>query len=291
MWRRFRRKGFSLVELVVVIAIVAVMIGLLIPAVQKARESGNRLRCQSNLRQMGLALHQYHETNHALPSAVQIGDVPYRFLSWQARILPWIEQASLWHRTEIAFHQDPFFSKQPHHELRATVLQIYICPSEGREITAPQQSVIPTAFTHYLAVSGDRPTRGAMYVNSRIRLVDILDGTSQTLLVGERPPSANERFGWWYAGIGQMFDGSLDSHMTVRQFNHTFYAPTCPDGPYAFQSGRSDDTCSMFHFWSMHSGGANFLFADGSVNFLRYSANSILPALATRHGNEVAGEW
>lgn len=279
-------QAFTLIELLVVLAILAVLLGILLPAVQKIRERGNRARCQNNLHQMGLALHQYHQTHHRLPPAVETYDDPFPFLSWQARILPWIEQAALWANTEAAFAQDPVFWMAPHHVVRATVLNIYICPSDGRTVGNRAPGAVPAAFTNYLGVSGDRPGRGTLFLSSRIRFDDILDGTSQTLLVGERPPSPNERFGWWYGGIGQMYDGSLDSHMATRQLNQTFYAPTCRAGPYAYQPGTQANMCDIFHFWSQHPGGAHFLFADGSTHFLSYAADPVMPALATRAEGE-----
>jgi prepilin-type processing-associated H-X9-DG protein len=124
-----------------------------------------------------------------------------------------------------------------------------------------------------------------LFTNSHIRFVDVTDGLSNTIVVGERPPSSDERFGWWYAGVGQG-DGSLDTHLSAQQVNRTFRAPTCPFGPYAYQSGSSSNLCDMFHFWSMHSQGANFLFADGGVRFLRYSIGPVLADLATRAGKE-----
>jgi prepilin-type processing-associated H-X9-DG protein len=123
-------------------------------------------------------------------------------------------------------------------------------------------------------------------------MADISDGTSQTLFAGERPPSADFQFGWWYAGAGQLFTGSADMVLGVHERNvlplSIGYAYGCPPGPYSFGPGRMSNQCDMFHFWSPHNGGgANFLFADGSVHFLSYSAAPILPALATRSGGEV----
>jgi prepilin-type processing-associated H-X9-DG protein len=105
-----------------------------------------------------------------------------------------------------------------------------------------------------------------------------------TLAVGERPPSAELDFGWWYAGWGQAKDGSADMVLGVRERN--VIGQYCPPGPYMFVPAKLADQCAMFHFWSPHPNGANFLFADGSVRFLSYSADSILPALATRAGGE-----
>ena len=122
---------------------------------------------------------------------------------------------------------------------------------------------------------------------SAVRFGDVTDGLSQTVMAGERPPSPDNHFGWWYAGQGQSFDASADFLLGVRDGNRTFRAPTCKAGPYSFGPGKSDDMCDTFHFWSLHSGGANFAFCDGSVRFLRYDADAILPALATRAGGEV----
>ena len=131
-------------------------------------------------------------------------------------------------------------------------------------------------------------TTGVLYRDSRVRLTDITDGASNTIAVGERPPSADYWYGWWYAGFGQNGTGGLDSLLGARELNAGGnYTYMCAPGPFHFQSGRFDDQCSAFHFWSPHTGGANFLFADGSVRFLSYSADKILPALATRAGGEV----
>ncbi len=280
--------AFTLVEMIVALAIVLVLLSLLLPAIAKVRESANRLRCQSNLHNIGLALHHYHIDHGGLPPALRVdAKEPHPFLSWQGRILPYLEQDNLWTAAQKAFAQDRRFWSPPHVPIRTTTILVYLCPSNISQKVG-NFGAVPAAYTHYLGVSGSwPPDNGTLYLNSDVRFPDIQDGASNTIVVGERPPSSNERFGWWYAGIGQIFDGSLDSHLSVRQFNQSFYAPTCPKGPYSFQPGDGDDLCSMFHFWSYHRQGAHFLFADGHLQFLTYQVDPLLPALATRCGGEL----
>lgn len=145
------------------------------------------------------------------------------------------------------------------------------------------------AMTSYLGVAGTRVSwrDGVLYSDSRTRFADIIDGPSSTLMVGERPPSARMDLGRWYGGWGQPQDGFATNTLGVAEFTYG-RIHGCPMGPYGFRAGQITDQCDAFHFWSLHAGGANFLFADGSVRFLSYSAAAILPALATRAGGEVA---
>ncbi|CAN5232500.1 hypothetical protein BH10PLA2_BH10PLA2_28330 [soil metagenome] len=118
------------------------------------------------------------------------------------------------------------------------------------------------------------------------------------MVAGERPPSWDLVYGWWYAGAGQLDkagglpnSGSLDVTLGIAELNlRTVEIPemnSCPDGPFAFGPGKINNPCDQFHFWSLHSAGSNFLFADGSVHFLTYEGAGILPALSTRNGGEV----
>jgi prepilin-type N-terminal cleavage/methylation domain-containing protein/prepilin-type processing-associated H-X9-DG protein len=287
------RPGFSLVELLVVIALIAVLIGLLLPAVQKVRSTAARLKCQNNLKQLALGLHNYHDQTAALPPGLSVkadgGRYPY--LGWPARILPQVEQDAVWRQILAAFATDPaplsIFGHPPHLDVYAEPIAILNCPADPRLPGPVPVSPGSRTFTSYLGVEGTDQTRrdGVLYLDSAVRLTDITDGTSNTLLLGERPPAKNFGYGWWYRGWGQSVDGSAEMLLGARERN--VVGEGCAPGPFPFGPGRLDDQCGIFHFWSLHSGGANFAFADGSVRFLAYSADSILPALATRAGGEV----
>jgi prepilin-type N-terminal cleavage/methylation domain-containing protein/prepilin-type processing-associated H-X9-DG protein len=302
------RSALTLIELLVVIAIIGILMSLLLPAVQKVRDAASRTKCANNLKQIGVALHSYHDIEGALPPALDCRIPPdhspnyFLYWSWMARILPYVEQENLYDVAK-AFAQQPkqFWpwgssaGAPPPNPALDKPLAVYQCPADTRTLVAsyaPEQpdshSRIDVAFTTFLGVNGVnlRTKDGLFYPNSRVRIADITDGTSHTLMVGERPPSEDLVFGWWFAGAGQSSTGSSDVVLGAREINITYPAQECPAGPYSFGPGDLQNNCDQFHFWSLHPNGANFLFADGSVHFLAYAAASVLPALATRAGGE-----
>jgi prepilin-type N-terminal cleavage/methylation domain-containing protein/prepilin-type processing-associated H-X9-DG protein len=288
MNRALPRRGFTLIELLVVIAIIGILIALILPAVQRIRATALRTECANNLRQIGLGLHHYDDTQGSLPPGVSYrdGKDPYPWMSWLTRLLPYMDQGALWKQAEQAYAQDKWFENDPPHAGLGTVVRAYSCPADSRTSDVFQIGTLTVAFTAYLGVEGRNQIKrdGVLYLDSRVRLTDITDGLSSTLMVGERPPSADGHLGWWYAGWGQSQDGSGDMVLGVRE-RIVYYS--CPPGPSHFGPGRVRSNCDALHFWSLHLGnGANFLFADGSVHFLPYSADPIMPALATRAGGE-----
>lgn len=290
------RRAFTLLELLVVLAIVGVLLGLLLPAVQKARDAAARITCANNLHQIGLASHQYHDTMGSFPPGMCSGrskNQPYRFASWLTMLLPHIEEGNLWNATVAAYRLSPSPFKNPPHIGLATIMKTFACPSDPRadQLQIAKRERLPVALTCYLGVEGQNlySHDGVLFRDSAIRIADITDGTSNTLLTGERPASADLQYGWWYAGVGQRFSGSVEMTLGVREPNLLPVTKgSCPPGTYSYAPGRLSNQCDMFHFWSPHQGGAFFLFADGSAHLLSYAGASVLPALASRAGGESA---
>jgi prepilin-type N-terminal cleavage/methylation domain-containing protein len=301
------RVGFTLIELLVVIAIIGVLIALLLPAVQQVRAAALRTQCANSLKHIGVALHAYHDVNRHLPTGLTArtpSDTPpeYQYYwSWMARILPHLEQQNLYKEADDfahvgGNHWDPWgTASTPPNPALSLPQPMYECPADGRTLVnafvkAPYRSVT-VAFTTFLGVSGTNlyTKDGLFYRDSRIRFAQITDGTSNTLMVGERPPSKDLVFGWWFAGSGQsttgVGSGSGDVVLGVRERNIT--EPHCSGGPYDFGPGQLTNNCDQYHYWSVHPRGAHFLLADGSVHFFSYSVDpGILPAMATRAGGE-----
>ena len=294
---RLTRYAFTLIELLVVIAIIAVLVGLLVPAVQKVREAANRLSCHNNLKQIGLAMHGYHDQQGRLPAghtdmqtnAANPADWGPGF-GWSTAILPQLEQEPL-HRQ---FNFNLPLANAANAVARATTLKTFLCPSDSHTMPFTTTGVpLTMGPSNYAGMYGrgeisDDPGRGdgVLYRNSRTRLGDILDGVSNTIVVGER--SSNLLKCVW-AGIASGMTSVHPSDPTVVEPSHPLILghtgildpldpPHTPNSPVA----HVDD------FWSRHPGGANFLLGDGSV---RQVNNTISPrawvAMGTRTGGEV----
>lgn len=287
------RRAFTLIELVVVLAIVGVLLALLLPAVQRVRDAAARIKCANNLHQIGLAAHQYHDAMGSFPAGMRLQAFqdPYLFMSWLTQLLPYVEQQNLWWITQDAYQQSHIPWRNPPHLGLATVIDTFACPADPRVASTriAQRSKYLVALTSYLDVEGQNALNlnGMLFCDSRLRMADVTDGTSQTLFAGERPPSTDFQYGWWYAGAGQRFTGSADMVLGVQEQNLLrVMKGSCPPGTYSYAPGSLSNQCDMFHFWSLHIGGAHFLFVDGSTHFLSYDAAPLLPALASRAGDE-----
>lgn len=296
------RKAFTLVELLVVIGIIGVLIALLLPAVQMVRESGRRTKCANNVKQLALGLMSFESAHGQLPMGLRSFETKsgaggsakqYYGMSWITRMLPFVEQTVLWDQAVEDYGYSPIPFRG--HRGMQTVLPIVECPSDPviGELHWTHEGYL-VASTNYLGVNGTNFQRrdGIFTYDVPIHLAEINDGQSSTLLLGERPPSPDFWYGWWYA-TGSGTESTGDVTLGVAELNPTqasglasSYLSECPPGPFAFLAGRNEQ-CDTLHFWSYHSGGSNFSMADGSVHLIPYLIDATtLNGLATRAGGE-----
>ncbi len=289
---RSQADGFTLVELLVVIAIIGILIALLLPAVQAAREAARRSQCSNNLKQIGLALHNYHDTNQRFPSG-WIVDTTNAVTAnaegwgWAALTLPFLEQAALHDQLGVAQRSlqqalltgssiEPFI-RQP--------LTGFICPSDtgynlpgsvhnNRNFNGGLGAVagglvepVLVGVSSYVGVSGHRdvvgvaPNSGIFFGNSSVRIADMLDGTSNTIAVGERE-TKKCRSGTWL-GVRNPTGSSTRGVNVVIGHSHPKINDVSDANPW-----NSDRIGCGEGFSSLHAGGAQFLLCDGSVRFL-----------------------
>ncbi len=296
------RRAFTLIELLVVIAIIAVLIGMLLPAVQKVRDAAARSSCQNNLKQIGLALQSYHDTHKQFPpgyasGVAANGDDAGPGWGWAAFVLPQLEQGPLAAQIDRAKPiTDP-----AHAAARTTSLSVFLCPADKDELTIPVGPLTPTgqpagpatdlASACYPAVFGVTEPgvdgNGIFFRNSAVRIGDVTDGTSHTLAVGER----HDKLGptTWVGVIpgaghaapaGTPFAGQVNvaANFVLGHTGESFGGPAQPS--------------EANNFGSRHAGGgANFVFADGHVRFLGGGIDyTTFKALSTRAGAETVSE-
>jgi prepilin-type N-terminal cleavage/methylation domain-containing protein/prepilin-type processing-associated H-X9-DG protein len=333
------RRAFTLIELLVVIAIIAILIGLLLPGVQQVRAAAFRAQCQNNLKQMGLAAHNFVDNTGNFPSGVNLPCAvwlgqwatpfsnsdptlapakPGQSFSFFEALLPYLEQQGLYNElnfvgpTSIPHYYCISNKATPGNNSQyinclgpnspgATIVPTFLCPSDW----TPQQTTYTSGpNTYYFGAQtygGNAGTfafynnamtqDGIFYMNSAVRITDITDGTSNTILFGERNRFDKafktltggdlfEKSGWAWANYFPGFDYLLAS-TTTYPLNWTIPPATSSDPGFVLQDARYQV------YGSQHTGGANFCFSDGSVRFIGNSIGvTTLQALCTRAGGE-----
>ena len=291
MGRLSKRSGFTLVELLVVITIIGILIALLLPAVQAARESARRLQCTNNLKQIGLALQNYHSVYEVFPAAYEYqapgGDLQ-TWWGWSAFILPYMEYSGLYDLLDMNYEVNSFGTPCRNWLHVRTFVPAYRCPSNDplklvtRYFTVPGEK--DAAETHYSSTATIKDTyhaqdldgEGVMYWHSRVRMPEIKDGTSSTFLATEVYFDENDPFKTNYpeycpnaqCDVGQVWasQNSVSTYYGLNKNTHISYP-----GPQ-----------------SHHPGGVNFVFCDGHVSFINENiSQQALLGLTTRDMGEI----
>lgn len=282
------RLGFTLIETLVVIAILGTLTALSLSGVQRIRAVAARTKCANNLRQLGLAAQQHHTDRGRLPR----GSFSfYEQISWRGPLLPYLEQGALWQTTRDQLASGMHFGDERFLANR-TVINVFICPADANTQSPQIRGGASFIESNYFGNSGVSRYReslakispaGVLFEKSRVAFVDIHDGTSNTLLAGERPIVDGHGSEWYlHSSLGTAFLG-VEEDIKGDDFDRKLCVAAI-----VFARGLRTNPCDELHFWSFHSTGANFLFCDGSVKLISYSGRAILPALATRAGGEVA---
>lgn len=302
------KKGFTLVELLVVIAIIGILIALLLPAVQAAREAARRSQCTNNMKQIGLALHNYHDANKRFPAGFTYrggsGQCNY---GWCVAIMPYMEQQAFYDQLDpggIPLYQryvsgataaDKALLQQKFGALR--------CPSDtgkdlANSINFGSNDYFDVALTNYVASAGyggypttTNDSRGVFYGNSWNRFADITDGTTNTFAAGERcygqPGSgSHHQHAATWVGVGR--NNSYGADATLRTLARNSFVLNF-DYAEAGQPQNMGKGCASYH-----PGGANYLLCDGSVHFLSETTDraNVIQWLSLREdGRTFASPW
>jgi prepilin-type N-terminal cleavage/methylation domain-containing protein/prepilin-type processing-associated H-X9-DG protein len=318
-----RRSAFTLIELLVVIAIIAVLIGLLIPAVQKVREASQRAKCQSNLKQIGLAMMNYHDANGVLPPQTAGNRNTCCNGTWQMAILPFVEQGNMLNAyqnyAQSGGSSTPTYEQQANLQVTSIRLDLFTCPSDipnaaksgtynGTKYNITQHNYLVNVgnIDYSQGKDGALPDQpaglkflGAPFSRSaQFKILDITDGTSSTLMAAEVNQGQGQDFRgltWWAEGSGFTVYRTPNSPL-YDYISNGSGAPGCvPPSQNPLNAdcrSRSSPNWNAFAARSRHTGGVNVVMCDGSVHFISNSISwNTWQAIGTSQGGEVAGAF
>jgi len=323
-----RRAAFTIIELIVVITVIGLLIALLLPAVQMAREAGRRSECTNKFKQIHLALQHYHDTYTTFPPGLDREDPNETRRGWwtfHASILSFWEAGNLAKQRKreeasLSPRQNCFVTSASitmdgdvptgKVSVASTRLPFLECPSDPRkgEICPHQVSTAGPFATHnYFGCMGTKPYRevtdpesgeltdrtpikdGMLFVAGAVKLADVRDGTSQTIFFGERANVGNTILGWWACGRGYDPDGGDLGSGNGDSVLSTLQRPFKKGLDKGGDMTQDSDT---YHFWSYHPGVSGFAFVDGSIRYLRYDIDmDVLGRLSTRKGREAIPDF
>jgi prepilin-type N-terminal cleavage/methylation domain-containing protein len=310
------RRGFTIVELLVTVAIIGVLVALILPAVQMSREAARRTQCRNHLKQLGLAFHNYHDRNRMFPPGIQIAPADWGWKSgfdkgygWTTMLLPDLEQQSMYQQFDFSLD-----CQGAHRRLTSLRVGVFECPSDPQfgnaiSVTDPMNPALDGSWgaLNYLGISGISGLQlcgplgfedcdqiesvsklgisaGILFCNSSTSLNDVVDGSSQTLLLCER--GVTSRFGKW-GGYGEYFHCPKGLSDVV--------IPGVINGSARSKGGMRDrvgDGADQYHLWSFHASHVNVSLADGSVRTLSTVIDrQVLQNVSTRGGAEVVENW
>lgn len=293
--------GFTLIELLVVITIISLLLGLLLPAVQAAREASRQTACGNNLRQIGVALQSHHASQKRFPEGARLHDRQnLKSIGWPVLILPFSEQNSLYDRI------DPNAAGGARMYAGNVVMPIYVCPSAP----PPTNDSDDLESTNYVGVAGAAQTKedwpleevicgavatdGVLYLRSKVHASDITDGTSNTLAVGERSILQLDE-DWTLGAVWYKFSNAQQpDSVCVAAAKHIVWPNNSLENRQVFSARDLSVPLSQrkalnnsLPFGSEHPDGVRFAYADGSVRILNDSVDlNILRSMATRAGDE-----
>ena len=310
--RSMQKRGFTLVELLVVIAIIGILVSLLLPAVQAAREAARRMSCSNNLKQIGLAMHNYHDTHKAFPA----GFTHHEAL-WQTPILPFLEQGNLYSTLHL-IESGPgnWDSGSENEKACGTKLEMFRCPSmagnqprnnsritgrvpvsyrgvAGNDIYSDDASTLPKDAPKGARALEQVPLNGMLWGNSWLSMGDCSDGTSNTLLVGESYTDTYSKDGqqmdYWQIGSPQT-GGWVPGGKGGTEYSEGVGSAGPPINSRF--NPLAPGVIMEIAFGSYHPGGAQFVFTDGSVHFISQTVDmGTYHALGSRNRGDVVGEY